>query len=160
MRKYINAEAMQHAMKLAQMGATVQQINSKMCYVTFELNEDIKLEYVYNINSKEKYFLERIKPYPLPIKVFDKEEDLIDIIEIDLEQFKNAMKSHNLKNFVKINKKLNDTIKRFEDLFLYYNVPSIEVDIIMEEIKKIDEEIVKTKEISERVYFKKDPENI
>ncbi|BEP28909.1 hypothetical protein [Helicovermis profundi] len=160
MRKYINAEAMQHAMKLAQMGATVQQINSKMCYVTFDLKEDIKLEYVYNINSKEKYFLERIKPYPLPIKVFDSEEDLIDIIQIDLEQFKSAINSHNLSDFIKINKRLNKTIKKFEDLFLYYNVPTIEMDIIMEEISKIEEEIDKTKEISKRIYFKKDPENL
>jgi len=159
MRKYINAEAMQHSMKLIQMGAKVNQVNSKMCYVTFQVGK-IELEYVYNINGKGQYFLERIKPYPLPMKVYEKEEDLIDIIEIDVEQFKNATKSHNIDEFICINSKLNETIKKFEDLFLYYNVAEIEAKNIVAKIYEIQDIIKETKEASERVYFRKDPDNI
>lgn len=159
MRKFVNAEAMQHSMKLIQMGAKVQQINSKMCYVTFDIG-DVELEYVYNINSKGKYFLERIKPYPLPMKVYEREEDLIEIIDIDVEQFKNAQKSHNIEAFIDINSKLNQTIKKFEDLFLYYNVPEFEAEIIIQKINEIQDEIKKTKADSERVYFRKEPDNI
>ena len=78
MRKYVNAEVMQHTMKLQQMGAKVNVVNSKLCYVRFDLSGFI-VSYSYNVNSKGKYFLERIKPYPLPLKVFDKEEDVIEI---------------------------------------------------------------------------------
>lgn len=159
MRQLVNAEATQHSMKLVQMGAEVQQINSKMYYVVFELTH-VTLEYVYNINSKKKYFLERIKPYPLPMRQFDTEDDLLDIIEIDVEQFKNAEHSHNIDAFITINKKLNDTIKRFEDVFLYYNVPEIETEIILGKIAEIDQEIEKTIEQSERVYFGKEPDNL
>lgn len=159
MRKYINAEAMQHSMKLIQMGAKVNQVNSKMCYVVFEVGK-LELEYVYNINGKGQYFLERIKPYPLPMKVYEREEDLIDIIEIDVEQFKNAVHSHNIDEFICINSKLNETIKKFEDLFLYYNVAEIEAKNIVSKINEIQSIIKDTKDASERVYFRKDPDNI
>lgn len=159
MRKYINAEAMQHSMKLIQMGAKVNQVNSKMCYVAFEVGK-IDLEYVYNINGKGQYFLERIKPYPLPMKVYEREEDLIDIIEIDVEQFKNAVNSHNIDEFICINSKLNETIKKFEDLFLYYNVAEIEAKKIVSKINEIQDMIKETKDVSERVYFRKEPDNI
>lgn len=159
MRKYINAEASQHDMKLIQLGAKVEQINSKMCYVKFDV-EGVELVYVYNINKKGKYFLERVKPYPLPIKEYEKESDIIDIIKIDLEQFKNAVHSRNINAFISINSELNKTIKQFEDLFLYYNVPKIETQIILDKIKEIQDEIKKTKDSSERLYFKKDPDNL
>ncbi len=159
MRKYINSEASQHEMKLIQMGAKVEQINSKMCYVKFNIS-DIEVAYVYNINKKNKYFLERIKPYPLPLKEFDNKEDMVKIIEIDMRQFQNACNSRNIEEFIKINIELNKTIKEFEDLFLYYNVPKIGNVIIMKKIKEIQEEILKTKEKSQRVFFDKDPDNL
>jgi hypothetical protein len=50
------------------------------------------------------------------------------------------------------------TIKAFEDLFLYYNVPAMKAETIMEKIKGIQEEINETQRHSERVFFDKDPE--
>ncbi len=159
MKKFIDSQASQHEMKLIQMGAKVEQINSKMCYIEFNI-DDIEVSYVYNINKNNKYFLERIKPYPLPIKDFEKEEDVVKLIYIDIEQFKNASKSKNIDEFIHINTELNKTIKQFEDLFLYYNVPHIETEIITEKINEIHDEIIKTKENSERVFFDKDPDNL
>lgn len=159
MRRYVASEASQHDMKLTQLGATVKQVTSKMCYVKFEL-ENFELVYVYNLNKKGKYFLERVKPYPLPIKEYNSESDVIDIIKIDMEQFKNATNSRNIDEFISINSELHNTIKQFEDLFLYYNVPKSEADMILEKITEIQDEIKKTKETSTRLYFRKDPENI
>ena len=113
MKKYIiSTEAAQHAMKLTQMGANVKQVSGKLCYVSFDLGY-MTLEYVYNINAKGKYFLERIKPYPLPIKAYDNEDDVIDIIEIDVEQFRNAANSSHVSEFITISNKLHETIKKF-----------------------------------------------
>lgn len=159
MRKLMNAEVMQHTMKLQQMGAKVQVINSKMCYVKFDLS-GFAVEYSYNVNKKGQYFLERIKPYPLALRVFEREEDVIEIIEIDMEQFKNAIKSHNINSFIDISRVFHETLSRFEDLFLYYNVPVEETDIITKKLKEIDDEIEKTKNIAERLYFRKDPEHL
>ncbi len=159
MRKMIDAELTLHSMELTQMGAEISIVNSKLCFVKFHVNE-IDVMYVYNVNKKGKYFLERIEPYPLPLKEFEDESDIIKIIKIDLEQFKNATKSSNIKTFININRKLHRTIKKFEDLFLYYNIPEGPVMDIMEKLIEIDDKIDEIKQVSDRVYTKKDPDNL
>lgn len=159
MRKYVDAEVTQHSFKLQQMGGKVNVINSKLCYVRFDVS-GFKIEYVYNVNSKGKYFLERIKPYPLALKEFEREEDVIQIIEIDLNQFRSAIKSHNINSFIDISRNLNMTLKKFEDLFLYYNVPKEEVENLMGNLKKFEENIDVIKGKSKRIFFDKEPENL
>ena len=154
---YLNVEASQQEMKLIQMGAKVEQINSKMCYIKF-LIEGIPVEYVYNLNKKNKYFLERIKPYPLAVRSFEKVEDIVNIIDVDIKQFRNVVKSKNIEGFFTINKELISTIKKFEDLFLYYNIPVEEVNSLKEKISEIQQQIAKTKETAKRVFFDKEPE--
>ncbi len=159
MKKYVNAEASMHEMKLLQMGAKVEQINSKMCYVRFAI-DGIKVEYVYNLNSKNKYFLERIKPYKLPVKEFETESDIVKVIEVDIKQFIKASKSKNIHTFIDIANELNVILKRFEDLYLYYNVPQNEASKILERIKTLHNDISEVQDTSERVFFEKDPENL
>tara|TARA_Y100000588_G_C13665295_1_gene673835 strand:- start:72 stop:554 length:483 start_codon:yes stop_codon:yes gene_type:complete len=157
MRKYLNAEIMQQSMKLKQMGADVTVINSKLCYIAFDLS-GFKVSYVYNVNKKNKYFLERIKPYPLPLREFDNEDDVIDIINIDLDQFRNAIKSHNIESFITIARKLDSVFHKFEDLFLYYNLPEDETKRLYDEILEMEKDIERIKESSERICYDKDPE--
>jgi aspartate carbamoyltransferase catalytic subunit len=159
MRKMLEAELSLQTMELRQMGADVSVVNSKMCYVKFVVNE-VEVEYVYNINKKGNYFLERIKPYPLPIKEFQDESDVISIIKIDLEQFENASLSSNINTFININRKLHRTIKKFEDLFLYYNIPENHVMEIMSKLIEIDGHIDEIKVKSDLVYKKKQPDNL
>jgi len=160
MNKYIDSEAKQHLMKLVQFGAEVQVVSSKMVYVKFNLEQNIEVAYVYNINKRNKYFLERIKPYPIIIKEFDTDREVIDIIKIDYTQFANAVKSHNIHEFVQANKALHQTIKSFEDLFLYYNIPHDVITKIDKNIKEIQDTIKETVSKCNRVFFDKDPENI
>lgn len=159
MGRMLDAELTIQTMKLRQMGAKIKTINSKMCYVKFDLS-GFEVAYVYNINKDGHYFLERIKPYPLAIKEFYDEEQVIEIIEIDLEQFKNAIKSHNIQSFIDINRKLHQSIKKFEDLFLYYNVSPEKCDQIVAMMDHLDEVIATSKSESERLYFRKDPEHL
>ena len=159
MRKLMNAEIMEHDIKLRQMGADVYVVNSKMCFVLFMVGKN-EVAYVYNINNKGRYFLERIKPYPLALREFEKEEDVIDIIEIDLEQFKNASNSHNIDEFININKSFNKSLRKFEDLFLYYNVPKETAEMIKVHLETIDKIIDDTKVSADRLYFKKNPDNL
>lgn len=159
MRKYVNSEASQHEMKLIQMGADVEQINSKMCYVKF-IVDGIKISYVYNINKRNCYYLERIKPYKIPVKEFQCIEDVIKIIEIDIKQFRNAAKSKNIQNFININNQINSIHREYEDLFLYYNVKKEELEKMQDKLKDIHEEIINTRNKSERIFFEKDPEHL
>jgi hypothetical protein len=155
-RKEINFEANSHLIKLTQMGADVKIINSKMCYVKFDI-EGFKLSYVYNINKKGKYFLERIAPYPLPIREFENEQDVINIINIDRKQFTSAIEHYEIEDYVCINKKLNETMKKFEDLFLYYRVNKEKCSDILKKINAINDEIKDIQKSSERIFFEKEP---
>ncbi len=160
MNKYVVSETNQHVMKLIQMGAHVTVVASQMVYVSFDISEDIKVSYVYNINKNNEYFLERIRPYPLPVRVFESADDICSIIKIDIEQFKNAAKSHNIHEFIKKNQDFHNIILMFEDLFLYYNTSKETFDQLSLDINDIYETIIKAKETSKRVYFGKEPDNL
>ena len=147
-------------MKLVQMGANVTVVSSQMVYVSFDITEDVKVSYVYNINKKNKYFLERIRPYPLPVRVFDSAEDICNIIKIDIEQFKNAANSHNIYEFIQKSRDFHNIILMFEDLFLYYNVNPDIFKKLQDDIDDIYTTISDALKSSERVYFGKDPDNL
>ncbi len=159
MRKLVNAEVLEQSMKLQQMGAKVEVINSKLCYVNFDVS-GFNLQYVYNINKKGSYFLERIKPYPLPLKVYESEQDLVEVIAIDVEQFKNAVRSHHSSEFIDTGRNLIDVLKMFEDLYLYYNISTEDMNGLKNHLSDFSSEIKKIKEKSERLYFKKEPDNL
>lgn len=160
MDKYVNSEASQHIMKLLLLGANVQVVSGKMVYVKFKLNENHEVAYVYHINKNNKYYLERIKPYPLAIKEFDTDADVVEIIKIDYMQYMNAINSHNIDHFINININLHKTAKAMEDLFLYYNISNEVFNTIEENIQNIHDLIKKASTESKRLFFDKDPENL
>lgn len=157
MKKYIKATELHQTMKLRQMGADVEVINSKLCYITFNIN-DIEVAYVYNINKKNEYFLERIKPYPLPLKAFKSEEDVVDIIAIDIEQFKNLTASKNMNDFISFLKQMKHAVNKFEDLVLYYNISKEDINDFHDMLDKLNKKIDLCKDQSDRLYFKKNPD--
>lgn len=160
MDKYVNSEVSQHIMYLIQIGANVQVVNGKMVYVKVNLDQNIQVSYVYHINKNNKYFLERIKPYPLPIKEFNTTKEVIDTIKIDIDQYRNAINSRNINQFIQINRDLHQAIKTFEDLFLYYNIKPETIERINKSLNSIRNEINESKTQCNRVFFEKDPENI
>lgn len=160
MDKYVNSEVNQHLMKLLLMGANVQVVPGKMVYVKFHLLEDFEVSYVYNVNKKGKYFLERIKPYPVSIKEFETPEDIVETISLDYSQFVNATNSKKIQSFVDINMDLHKLIKSFEDLFLYYNVNEDIIDSFKSKINEMKKEIKSSSKVCNRVFFDKNPDNL
>ncbi len=159
MRSLVNAELDSQTMQLRQMGAKVKLMNSKMCFVRFDI-EDLRVSYVYNVNKRGKYFLERIKPYPLALCEVEQEKDIISFIKFDLDQFKMAKKSHHINEFIDINKRITRIMQRFEDIFLYYNLSQEHIDEIYRRLDLVESELNETLAQSERIYFKKDPNNL
>lgn len=160
MNKYVNSEVSQHVMKLLQIGASVQVVRGKMIYVKYNVSPDFEVAYVYHVNKKNKYFLERIKPYPVPIKEFDTANDVINIIKIDIEQYTKAIQSKRITDFIEINNGLHQAIKSFEDLFLYYNVDNDCIENIKADVKDIQDRVKIASCKCERLFFEKDPENL
>jgi len=115
---------------------------------------------MYHINNDNTYFLERVRPYVVPAGDFKTEEEVVESIKTDIEQFKNAKKSKNFQSFIDVDVELSKTVRAFDDLFLYYNISKEDTLLITEEINKIKSLLKEVKDRSNRVYYDKDPKMI
>ena len=138
-----NAQGDSIEILLRQMGASdVTKIRGLLYFMTFKLSDDVEISYSYNINTKNKYFLQRIKPYPIPQGVFSDEYEIVSFIKKDLQKFSTAMNSSNFNLFLDIARKVNNITSMAEHLFLNYNVNvnqllriNTELDDILKEIE-------------------------
>ncbi|MBN2878626.1 MAG: hypothetical protein JXN65_03255 [Clostridia bacterium] len=152
MRNIINsAEVSQHTIKLQQLGAKVQLVNSTLCYVNFSL-EGLELQYAYNVNYKGNYFLERIKPYPLALQEVSDEKGVVKIISEDVDKFKNALQSNHSQSFISMAQQISRIFTVFEDTFLNYNIPFEKVEKMYKKILALEFEIDMIREISSEIY--------
>ncbi|MBN2898589.1 MAG: hypothetical protein JXO44_07425 [Clostridia bacterium] len=144
--------------ELKKLGAKVLDIQGIMFYVKFILNDSVKLSYIYHLNPDNTYFLERVKPYSMAIGEYDTEEDIVDTIRVDHEQFQNAMNSKNFVSFIEIDNKISKLVRIFEDLYLYYNIDTDDLTLLNDGVYNMLEIIKGIQSRSERVYYKKDPD--
>lgn len=127
---------------LRQMGASdVTKVRGLLYFMEFKLSDDVEISYSYNINTKNKYFLQRIKPYPIPQGIFSDEYEIVSFIKKDLQKFSTAMNSSNFNLFVDVAKKVNNITSMAEYLFLNYNVNTNELLRIDKELDDILKEI-------------------
>lgn len=137
---------------LRQMGAyDIVKVRGLLYFMKFKLNDKFEISYSYNINAKKQYFLQRIKPYPIPQGVFSDEYEVVSFITKDLKKFNNAMNSSNFSLFLDVTKKVNSITSKMEDLFLNYNVDKNEFLILNKELDDIVNEINFSKDKSKRL---------
>lgn len=158
---YMTIRQIRHQMcmtKLREMGCKVVNVQGVMFYVSYKL-DDFKISYMYHIDTDNTYYLERIKPYVVSAGNLESEEEVVKTIKIDIEQFKNAKQSKNFKKFIEVDTQISNTVRAFEDLFLYYNISREDTEIIKDEINKVNDMLNEVRDRSERVFYEKDPES-
>ncbi|RKD32568.1 hypothetical protein [Thermohalobacter berrensis] len=158
---YLTIRQIRHEMcmnKLKELGCKVVSVHDVMFIVQYSL-DDYKIEYLYHITPDNKYYLERIRPYVVSAGVFDSEEEVVKIIEIDIKQFRNAKNSRNFESFIEVDKEISKAVRAFEDLFLYYNISSEDTKLIKKQIDNFLKLLNDVKNKSKRVFFEKDPES-
>ena len=159
---YMTMRQIRHQMnisKLEELGCKVVSIQGVMFYVVYE-HDDLKIEYMYHINQDNTYCLERLKPYIVSVGNLETEEMIVDLIKVDIDQFKNAKLSKNFDDFIDIDKDISKTARVFEDLFLYYNISKQDMNDIKQKITEIKELLKDIRNRSNRVYHYKDPNNL
>jgi len=119
---YASAQQDHINMQLRQMGASVTQIHGLINYVRFPVGEH-ELYYVYNLNAKNEYYLQRIRPYPMSAGVFPNADAIAEFIEMDLKTFQNAMQSGHFAAFLDINRRMLALTQELEETYLHCNVP-------------------------------------
>ena len=138
--------------RLRLMGATeVQRVQGILYYVTFTFEDGEEVSYVYNINAKRQYFLQRIKPYPLPEGVFSDEGQVVEFIKRDMKKFTNARNSSNFPQFLELTNTMNLMTKDMESFFLNYNVDKKYIMKLVEDLQDIRKTIEASKRASEHI---------
>ena len=138
--------------RIKQLGANaLTNITSRLYYIDFKFEPDIKVSYVYNINAKDQYFLQRISPYPLPEGLFSNHEEIINFIERDIKKFQNASHSSNFKRFLEINNTLSLVEHNIEHLFLNYNVPKESIDLFHDQLTNLNVSVQKAQNKSTHI---------
>ncbi|MEQ8155045.1 MAG: hypothetical protein ABRQ25_09230 [Clostridiaceae bacterium] len=135
----VNARQVMEEMMLRQIGAQVLSIHGVQCFAKFYINGH-KVNYLFNITPKNKYYLQRIKPYPMAIGDFEDTTSVVKAIENDCRLFKNATQRGNFETFVSVNNKMIETRRNFEDMVLRGNADPEMFDLIsrnLDEINKI-----------------------
>lgn len=158
---YMTIRQIRHQMcltKLREIGCNVVNVQGVMYYVTYKL-DDLEISYMYHINPDNTYDLERIKPYVVSGGTLKTEEEVVNIIKIDIDQFKNAKRSKNFKDFIQCDTEISNAVRSFEDLFLYYNISKEDTKLIQDEINKVKNMLKEVRSRSERVFYEKDPES-
>ena len=155
-RKFLRAKLSTQEMRLKQMGAKIEVINSFLCYIRFEVN-NLKIKYVYNLNRKGQYFLERVTPYPQSVGTFDSEKDVVESIRIDIDQMKQLGKSSHFKELLSMNSDIRFLAKRLDSICLYYDIKSNDIELLKSKLGELNAAFDDIRGHSERVYFKTDP---
>lgn len=142
--------------RFKQMGAhELTNIASRLYYIVFKITEAVEVTYVYNINKKEQYFLQRISPYPLPKGLFNSQEEIITFIERDLEKFRNAAQSSNFQHFLEFNRHLTQIENDVERLFLNYNVPKAHLEEFNHLLNQLTHEVRAAKNRSTHIVIQR-----
>lgn len=129
---------------LRQMGATkIQEIQSQMHLVNFDLGDGLTVSYVFNITKNDKYFLQRMRPYAIAHGKFSTANEIIEFIRLDIAKFRNAKRSHNFKKFLAASETGNELVVELESLFLNYNVQKDTVDEFVTVLKELVEKVKK-----------------
>ena len=143
--------------ELKSIGARIIDIEGIMFLVKFRV-ENHKITYAYHLNEDNTYYLERVKPYFLSIGTYQTEEDIVDVIKVDIEQFRNAVHSTNFEQFLEIDNHMSQLVRLFEDLDLYYHIDKTDLKVLDESVDGILDTIKDIMKRSARVYTKKDPD--
>lgn len=133
----ISAEQDNIDLMLTQLGANVKSIHGLVCFVKFEI-DNTEILYVYNINAKQQFYLQKVLPYPVGAGIFTKPGEIIDYIKKDIAYYKTASKSTVFNDFIDINMELHHIIHNMEETFMHYNVPHEKLHEVEQKLQEIN----------------------
>lgn len=123
---------------LRQLGAdSIKEIRNGILYIVkFELTEDVNVIYVLDVTKRDKFFLQRVAPYPMSHGRFVSEGDVVRFIRDDVKKFTNAKNSHNFQNFLGTADAMTRLTHATELLFLERNVSREDMDRLADYMQK------------------------
>ena len=118
---------------LRQLGATriVETRNGIMYKVEFKLSDELTVTYVFDVTKHDKYYIQRIAPYPISHGDFASADEVIEFVRRDITKFRNAMQSHNFPKFLETAHAMVRFTHAVELMFLERNIPEEDMDAVI-----------------------------
>ena len=143
-------------MACRQLGASaVRKIHGTLYIFEFDIGKGHKLSYSFNVNHKNEYHLQRIRPYPFLRGSITTAREVTNFIKTDLARFQNAVHSSNFAELIATEKELLAVGQDIDSLFLNFNVNRPAIEGIKEELSRIRRLIEKVKESSTEIHLEK-----
>ena len=138
---------------LRQIGATsIKEVRIGILYIAkFELADDLCVTYVFNVTKRDKYYLQRVEPYPISYGDFEGASEVVEFIRRDIRKFRNAMQSHNFPKFLETANDMGRLSHATELLFLERNVSAEDMDGLQQCLAAGIEKIKEIREHSPKV---------
>ena len=123
---------------LLQLGASkIKVVSGKQHVVDFDLEGAGKLTYVFTITNEHRYYLQRVRPYPMVQGRFAGVEEIVSFIARDARAFQAARQSKNYQNFVDSTRDALALAGDLEQLFLAHNVSPKDLSALREEFSRL-----------------------
>lgn len=124
-------------MELHQMGAKVKTLNGIVCFITFMI-DDTKIQYLYNINKDNEYFLQRISPYQLSVGAFKTEGEIVRFIKADIKKFESTSSHNCFQRFIDLNISFQKALDDMETLFIDSDMSEQNFTVMEDAVKNMN----------------------
>ncbi len=129
-------------LSLRQMGATdIKVFQSRMHIATFDLGNDFIVSYVFNITRKEKFFLQRTRPYAMVKGMYADQKEIIEFIRDDIERFRKSIQLNNVDKYISLAERMGSLYERMEHIFLHHKVDNVTFDRLNAEVGELAYEV-------------------
>ena len=90
---------------------------------------------MFDVTKRDRYFLQRVTPYPISHGDFTSAQEVVEFIRKDIRKFRNAQNSHNFPKFLDTTNAMVLFSHAVELLFLERNVTPEDLDSIYQTIQ-------------------------
>lgn len=151
---HVNCDIIEMACR--QLGASVvRKIQGTLYIFEFDINENYKLSYSFNVNHKNEYHLHRLKPYPFLRTSITTAREVTDFIKSDLARFTNAVNSRNFDELIDTEKEIELIGQEIDTLFLNFNVDGKALSTIKNNLNDIRRQIQEVQTESAKINIEK-----
>jgi hypothetical protein len=129
-------------LNLRQLGATsIKVFPSRMHIANFDLGDGFIVSYVFNITRKDKFFLQRMRPYSMVKGMYADQKEIIDFIKDDIERFRKSIRLNDAEKYIALAEKVSNLYDRMDHIFLHHKVDSTVLDRLNKEFDELAEEV-------------------
>ncbi len=127
---------------LRQLGATdIKVFNSRMNIVSFDLGDGFIVSYVFNITRKDKFFLQRMRPYAMVKGMYADQNEIIEFIKDDITRFRTSIQLNDADKYINLAERISNLHERMEHIFLHHKVDKITLDRLNAEFGELAQEV-------------------